>query len=559
MRASSTTLGLALVALLGAALASHRGRRAEAPPARPPDAVPSSEERAGRDLFLRGRLPSGEPLAGFLGEERVPLLGEAAACANCHGPDGEGRSEGGAQAPGLTASQLFRPVPPGSPGTPARPAYDAQRLLRAVTHGRAASGRRLSSVMPRFELAAQDAAALLAYLRQLGERPPPGVLPDRLLLGAALPLSGPDAALGQAIREVLEASLAEVNARGGIFRRRLELLVEDEAASTARGAAPDASARLLDRGVFALVASVRRGASPSDARLREERAALVGPLALSPAEEAPADVPVFYLHPALARQARALVAHLAREQPPPRSGPRAAPLALVYSRDPLGESWAEGARAELARRQLAGAPQHAFSPGDLQPDALRALLHRTGARSVLYAGSGESLAALLRALQGLPALRVYAPVALVGREVEALPPALARRVLLVTPAPLWPGSLPGAGEFPAFLRRHGLALTHPAAQAHAYAAVRLLGEALQRSGRSVTRNALLATLESVRDFDTGVTAPLSFGPARRVGADGARLARVVPGASRLEALPVWMPTPPEAPETWVSLGSPDVE
>ena len=129
--------------------------------------------------------------------------------------------------------------------------------------------------MPRYVLGEEEAEELLAYLERLGEAPDPGVSPSTLMLGSALPLSGERGPVGREVEAVLRAAFAEVNAAGGIFRRRLELVVEDDAASGEK----DSTTRLVERGVFALVASLREGPVPSDTLLRREEVPLVLPLA----------------------------------------------------------------------------------------------------------------------------------------------------------------------------------------------------------------------------------------------------------------------------------------
>ncbi|MFP2907795.1 ABC transporter substrate-binding protein, partial [Pyxidicoccus sp. 3LFB2] len=206
-----------------------------------------------------------------------------------------------------------------------RPAYTRETLLRAVMEGVSASGRELGVAMPRYALGEVEREELLAYLQQLGDQPDPGVTATTLTVGAALPMSGRLGPLGRETAAVVRAVFADVNAGGGIFRRKLELVVEDDAALHARSFAdvgkpgapdsrvqeghvgsrsrqgtpavePDATARLLDSGVLALVASVRQGALPSDALLAQEGVPLVLPLTLGggTSEE---DGPVFVLYP----------------------------------------------------------------------------------------------------------------------------------------------------------------------------------------------------------------------------------------------------------------------
>ena len=49
---------------------------------------------------------------------------------------------------------------------------------------------------------------------------------------------------------------------------------------------------------------------------------------------------------------------------------------------------------------------------------------------------------------------------------------------------------------------------------------------LRKAGRDLSRIRLVEGLESLYQFDTGVTPPLSYGPNRRIGARGAHILTV---------------------------------
>jgi hypothetical protein len=107
---------------------------------------------------------------------------------------------------------------------------------------------------------------------------------------------------------------------------------------------------------------------------------------------------------------------------------------------------------------------------------------------------------------------------MLGRGAFELPDAVAARTLLAYPA-----SLPGSDDFTEFLevmRKGKVSLRSPAFQAVAYASARTFVEAVTVGGRRLNRAALVASLEQLRDFRTGIVPPLSFGPNRRVGANG---------------------------------------
>lgn len=510
-------------------------KQAESTPA-PVDPVTA---KRGRSLFQRGQSARGKPLMGFLAPERVELSGEVAACARCHGPSGRGSREGGVEVPDITPGALghSRARAVGALEDRARPAYTRATLLRAITEGISASGRELGVTMPRYALDDAEREELLAYLGQLGEHPDPGVSPASLTVGAALPLTGRRGELGQEAAAVVRAVFADVNASGGIFRRKLELVVEDDAALHApRSTTPpdaDATARLLDRGVLALVASMRRGPLPSDARLTEEGAPLILPLALN-GGTSDEDSPVFFLYPDEPALARLAVQSLAATR---ESELRRKPLVVVHTGGEEGQAWARAVRAETTRRELRAPVELLLADGPLFVE------HWASAPppAVLYAGTPEGLDTLLRALETqAPTVRVLAPASLAIPEVVG---ASTERIRFLYPAGLGERA-PELKDFAAFMKRHGLAPGHASFQFGAYAAARVLVEALTRAGAEVTRASLTQQLEALRDFDTGVSPPVTFGVNRRVGVQGGQLAALDPATHRLFPVSDWIPLTP---------------
>lgn len=73
------------------------------------------------------------------------------------------------------------------------------------------------------------AAAISPHANALdGKRGETGVSVDRILFGQAAALAGPSSALGQGMRQGILAAFAEINAKGGVHGRKLELISRDD-------------------------------------------------------------------------------------------------------------------------------------------------------------------------------------------------------------------------------------------------------------------------------------------------------------------------------------------
>lgn len=85
-------------------------------------------------------------------------------------------------------------------------------------------------------------------------------------------------------------------------------------------------------------------------------------------------------------------------------------------------------------------------------------------------------------------------------------------------------------ELTAFASRHGL--KRDATQLATYATMRVFVEALKRAGRDLTRETLIASLEQLYDFPTGLTPPVTFHRNRRIGSAGAWVVEVDGGRAK---------------------------
>ncbi|WP_437680060.1 cytochrome c/ABC transporter substrate-binding protein [Sorangium sp. So ce131] len=500
----------------------------------------------GKRIYQRGVTADGRAVEGGILDGAAALSGREAACAGCHGPSGQGTDEGGVPAPPLAPERLFARAQ----GAAAQGV--AAALAAAIREGRAPPDRRLHPVMPRYRLTDADLSDLIGYLGCLGRDLDPGVTAGSVALGAALPLSGPAAPVGAAVRDVLSAVFAEVNAQGGVYRRRIELRVEDSGGPAGE---VGATARLLERGVLALVGSVSSGDPALLARLEEERAPLVAPVE---AGATAGDGVVFHVQPGPDVLARVAIHHLAGERRG-GGGATAAAVLVVHAAGSAGEAWAAGARAEAARRGLPAPAALPFAPGELAPRAVSEAAQRYGARAVLFWGPGADLARCAAALGARVSGPIYAPLGPAGELPRSLWQS-PERVLFLHAGPLGEQARASSEALRDFLQRAGVAPPAgrpPGAapgqaaapgllgvQARAYAAARIAIEALKRAGAHVTREGLIAALEGLRDFDAGPAPRVSFARNRRTGVLGANLVRLDPASGGAVRVSPWIEVVP---------------
>jgi ABC-type branched-subunit amino acid transport system substrate-binding protein len=136
---------------------------------------------------------------------------------------------------------------------------------------------------------------------------------------------------------------------------------------------------------------------------------------------------------------------------------------------------------------------------------------------VVFPGSGPEALALLRDAESRGSRpTLLATGAAADASLLSAPAGFDGRIYIAVPAP------PGEPEaYRKLAADHKLPREQLSAQLSALAAAEVLLEGMERTGRDLTRDHLIERLESLRGFQTGFGPPLTFGPARRIGARGA--------------------------------------
>src|SRR5262249_17030835 len=152
-------------------------------------------------------------------------------------------------------------------------------------------------------MTADEMTDLIAYLKKIGNAidADPGISEEAIKIGAALPLTGPLAKIGEDVKQALTACFTEINRQGGVYGRRFDLVIADSASDPAGTA--EATRRLVEQDhVFALVGSFEPAASEAaNEFLKQREVPLVGPVTLSPRQPAVPNPYVFYLLPSFAQ------------------------------------------------------------------------------------------------------------------------------------------------------------------------------------------------------------------------------------------------------------------
>ena len=493
------------------------------------------QEARGKAIYLRGESPSGREITALIGDIDVPA--STVTCAGCHGARGEGKTEGGVTAGGLSWSHLTKPDGHTHPTGRKHGPFDETSFIRSVTRGVDSSGNTMLVAMPRYRISPEDLSDVIAYLKRIETESDPGLTETEIKVGTILPRQGQLSEMGAAMRDVLAAYFDDVNARGGIYNRRVELRVAEAGADAA---ATTASARRLaeQEQLFAFVAGISAGADKELAALaRESEMPFVGPSTLLPESAAPVNRQVFYLLPGLAEQARALVNFVA-------STPSLKParVVILHPEGTLAEVTAAAVEDQARQRGLKPILTERYPRASFDARQLVGKLKGENTDALFFLGAGGEEAALIReaAAAGWTP-NVFLLGALTGRDlIEAVAPSFKDKVFVAFPTVPTDITPAGLAEFRALQAKHKFAARHTASQLAAFAAAKLFAEGLRRAGRDLSREKLITALEGLYDYETGATPRITFGPNRRVGAAGANVLKVDTEKKELVAAGGWV-------------------
>lgn len=469
-------------------------------------------ERRGKQIYLRGESSSGKQITAMLGEIDVPA--STMSCAGCHGLRGEGKTEGGVSAGNLRWTNLLKPYGHTHPSGRKHGAFNETLFTRSVVQGIDPAGNQLAVAMPRYEMSPADITDLVSYLKRIETDVDPGLTETTITVGTILPKDGPLAETGRAMKDVLTAYFANVNEKGGIYNRRIELQAI-EAGHDAATTAANTKARIENGELFAIVGGLSAGADKELAAVtKEAEIPFIGPATLLTKVSAEDNRNLFYLLPGAGQQARALV-NFAAKQPALKKSR----LAIVFSEDEISLAAAAALEDQARKLGWSAVVKKAFS--EQPPEALAATLKAEDVEAVFFLGAGGEAAFINAAAAANWTPHVFLLGALTARDfVKTLPASFKDHVFVAFPTV--PGDVgpSGLAELRALESRHKFAPGHTASKLNAFAAAKIFIEALKRAGRDVSRETLVRALESFYEYETGVTPGITFGPNRRVGSMG---------------------------------------
>jgi len=331
----------------------------------------------------------------------------------------------------------------------------------------------------------------------------------RILLGQSAPLTGPAAQLGIQFLSGAKLAFERANVRGGINGRNVELHSMDDGYEPARCQANTQA--LLNEDVLALFGYIGTPTSLAALPLATAaRAPFVAPFTGAQALRDPFNRYAFHLRASYYDETARIVNQVTQV------GMKR--VAVFHQNDSYGQAGLDGVLRALKAVQLEPVATATVERNSADVNAALERLLPSRPEAIVQVSAYKSCAAFVRAARMAGYAGQFYNVSFVGTQAladELGPDARGVVVSQVMPFPFAPVSAL-ANEF-----LGAAAAAQPKVQANyssieGYIAGRVMLEGLRRAGAALSREALIAGLESIQNFDLGGFF-VDFNPRKRVG------------------------------------------
>jgi len=378
----------------------------------------------------------------------------------------------------------------------------------------------------------------------------PGVSSKDIKIGMSAAFKGPSAGLGVELYRGALAYYNEVNQRGGVHGRSISVVALDD------GYEPTPCVKntieLVEREqVFFLSNYVGTPtltrALPVIKRYADRQVILVGNFTgAQPQREDPYVDQVFNIRASYRQEMMALVERFWQ------AGARK--FGVYYQIDAYGRSGTDGVARGLAQHGAKIVAEATYVRGarfeDNMTPAVQAL-RQAGVEVVLCTGAYQGCGAFVRTARDLGWIVPISNVSFVGSEAmlnlllkqgQASGRDYTQALVNSQVVPSYDDvSLPAVAEYRALMEKHNPQMPEALRDAkhvpeqlsfrslEGFVNARVIVEGLRRTGPNPTRATFRLALESLKNFDLGIGAPLTFAPERHQGLDNVYFTKVMSG------------------------------
>jgi len=351
-----------------------------------------------------------------------------------------------------------------------------------------------------------------------------GVTDNEIKIGTHMALTGPAAVVGQPIHKGIRVYFDFINDKGGVFGRKLTFLVEDDGFLPSR--AKEAAKKLIyNDKVFALLAPLQgAGILASMPDIMSNKVPVIFFMAATDELTNPPKRYIFGwavpYRTATALQVDWAVQRLGRKR-----------ISFINQWGPAGEENVRGATERLKKYGLDLIVGEQLQNVEMDYSGLVARLRANNVDCVVITTTAQWTVPILREIerQGWKVDTIIGPGSANPDLLKKLAGSAAEGAYLMMNTVPLDSDDPFMNEYRENTRKYGGGEEPSVYHNMGYGVARMFVSALQQVGRDLTREKLIDTIESWKNYDTGWIGRVSYGPDDHDGGERFVVARMREG------------------------------
>lgn len=335
-----------------------------------------------------------------------------------------------------------------------------------------------------------------------------GVTDSEIVIGSCSALEGPASFLGTQTVTGAKAYLSLVNDQGGVNGRKIKLVARDDGYEPAKTIACVNQLIQQDK-VFAMGFFVGTPTGVKAVPMAEaQKVPVLGFFTGAEILRSPVKRHVFHVRASYYDEARAQVENLI--------GLGMKKIAVFYQEDAFGQAVLEGVKIALKKHNMAPVALGTFPRNTMDVAKGLADIKPSNPDAVIMVGTYAPLAEFVKRAKADKWNSLFLTVSFVGTEAYAKALGKDGNGAIVTQVVPPPGrtELGGVAQYASALKKYFPEAEPNFVSLEGFVNAMVMVEGLKRAGKDLTRDKLLAALESIKDLDLGIDMKVSFGPTR---------------------------------------------
>ncbi len=340
-----------------------------------------------------------------------------------------------------------------------------------------------------------------------------GVHADRIVLGQSAAFEGPAAALGTGMREGLMAAFNEANAAGGVHGRRIELKTYDDGYEPNKAIAN--TNKLIDQDqVFALIGEVGTPTSKAAQPISTEKGVpFIGPFTGAGFLRKAENSNVVNVRATYDQETEAWIKHLTEDLGVKN-------VAILYQDDSFGRVGLSGVNKALKKRNMSLVAEGTYQRNTTAVKSALLKIRKAKPEAVVMVGAYKPIAEFIKLARKARMDSVFVTISFVGSKALAKELGDAGKGVVITQVVPFPEntSIPMVAQYRKALKAANADAEPGFVSLEGYMVGRLTIQALEKAGKDVTRENLLAAVTNTGSFDLGGVT-LNYGSGDNQGMD----------------------------------------